>query len=227
MKTGTFQTHTTTGFYPLHYKIWGDDNRETLVCSAGLLGNSDDFKFVGETLAGLGYRIVSLDMPGRGLSAYFKDSADYNYRQYISDLNNFLVLIGCSEPHSCDWFGVSMGGLLGIRLAGMENSPIRRLILSDVGPEVPQFDLDFILKVMSSTPEYKTPEDALPFFKMALGTPYSRGPMNDAQWLYMVNTALKKRADGMYIRNFDPALADMFAREPLGEIPLWPFWDKI
>lgn len=227
MKTGIFQTHTASGFYPLHYKIWGDGNSKILVCAAGLLGNSDDFKFVGETLAGLGYRVVSLDMAGRGLSAYFDDPADYNYKQYIADLNSFLVLMGCSAPSSCDWFGVSMGGLLGIRLAGMNNSPIRRLVLSDVGPEVPQFDLDFISKVMSYNPEYKAPEDVLPIFKMSLGTPYSRGPLNDDQWLYMVNTSLKKREDGMYVRNFDAAIADMFAREPLGEIPLWSFWDKI
>ena len=77
MKSGFFQTHTTTGFYPLHYKIWGDANPQTLICVAGLLGHSDDFKFVGETLAGHGYRVVAVDMPGRGLSAYFDDPTDY------------------------------------------------------------------------------------------------------------------------------------------------------
>lgn len=228
LTTGTFQTHTRTGFHSLHYKIWGAGNKSTLVCVAGLLGNSDDFKFVGETLAARGIRVAALDMPGRGLSAYYPNPEDYSYRQYIVDLNNFLAVLGCTAPGSCDWFGVSMGGLLGIRIAGMDNSPIGRLVLSDVGPDVPQFDLDFISKVMKLTPEYDKPEDAIPILKMSLGTPYSRGPMTEEQWLYLASTALKQRADGKYIRNFDPQLAVMFDKEPLGEVaPLWPFWDKI
>lgn len=226
MKTGIFQTHTSTSYYPLHYKIWGDDNPHTLVCVAGLLGHSDDFKFVGEYLSTRGYRVVALDMPGRGLSAYFENPEDYCYRQYVIDMTTFLGVIGCTAPASCDWFGVSMGGLLGIRLAGMTGTPIRRLILSDVGPEVPQFDLDFISKVMKLTPEYDRPEDAIPILKMSLGTPYSRGPMTETQWSYLVHTALKKRADGKYIRNFDPNLSVMFDREPLGELDLWPLWER-
>lgn len=227
MKTGSFLTSTQDGFYPLHYQIWGEDNPKTVVCIAGLLGNSDDFKFVGETLADHGFRVASLDMAGRGKSAYYTNPNDYSFRQYVTDLTTFLGVIGCTEPASCAWFGVSMGGLLGIRMAGMPLSPIARLILSDVGPEVPQFDLDFIAKVVRSAPEYNHPEEAIPILKMSLGTPYSRGPMTEEEWMYLATTALKLRSDGKYIRNSDPNIIHVFESHPLGETDLWESWEAI
>lgn len=226
MKTGTFET-TASGFtYPLHYKIWGEGNLPTLVCVHGLTGNSRDFKFVGETLSQNGYRVAAIDMPGRGESAYFDNHNDYCFDQYLFDLENFLATIGCNEPASCDWLGVSMGGLLGFRMAGRDNSPIRRLILSDIGPEVPQFDLDFISKVIKLTPEYSHPSEAIPILKMAQGTPYSRGPLSEDQWLYLADVALKQDKNGKYIRNFDPNIAPKFDSEPLGTEDLWTYWER-
>lgn len=219
-------TTTASGFeYPLHYKIWGSDNLQTIVCLAGLTGNSGDFKYVGEYLAERGYRVVALDLAGRGESAYFNNYNDYNFEQYIKDIHIFLKEIGCDAPQSCDWLGVSLGGLLGFRFAGIKNSPVRRLMLSDIGPEVPQFDLDFIAKIIKIDPVYDNPAQAVPFMKMALGTPYSRGQLNDDQWLYFANVYLKQREDGKYIRNYDPDIVHLFEREPLGADGLWAYWE--
>lgn len=226
MKTGTITT-TASGFeYTLHYKIWGEDNLPTLICVHGLTGNSQDFRFLGDYMASRGYRVAAIDMAGRGESAYYDNHSDYNFDQYLSDLDLFLTKIGCDQPDSCDWLGVSMGGLLGFRISGRPNSPIRRLVLSDIGPEVPQFDLDFISKVLKLTPEYTTPTDAIPILKMSTGTPYSRGPLTDDQWLYMATTALKENGAGKFVRNYDANIVHKFDTEPLGKEDLWDYWDR-
>ncbi len=226
MEIKTIKT-TASGFeYDLHYKMWGKDNLQTVVCVHGLTGNSRDFEYVGKYLAERGYRVAAIDVAGRGESAYYNNHNDYNFDQYINDINLFLKDIGCNTPQSCDWLGVSMGGLLGFRFAGMENSPVRRLILSDVGPEVPQFDLDFISKIIKIDPVYDTPDQAVPFLKMALGTPYSRGQMADDQWLFFANVYLKKREDGKFIRNYDPNIVHKFDSEPLGADGLWAYWEQ-
>lgn len=226
MEIKTIKT-TASGFeYDLHYKLWGKDNLQTIVCVHGLTGNSRDFEYVGKYLSERGYRVAALDVAGRGESAYYNNHNDYNFDQYINDINLFLKDIGCNTPQSCDWIGVSMGGLLGFRFAGIENSPVRRLILSDVGPEVPQFDLDFISKVIKIDPVYDTPDQAVPFLKMALGTPYSRGQMADDQWLFFANVYLKKREDGKFIRNYDPNIVHKFDSEPLGADGLWAYWEQ-
>lgn len=227
MKTGKIKSLTDdNNQHHLHYQIWGDGNPHTLVCVHGLTGNSDDFKFMGEKLASHNIRVVAIDMAGRGKSDYFSNSNDYNFNQYLKDLNLLLKEIGCAAPASCDWLGVSMGGLLGFRLAGIENSPIHKLILSDIGPEVPQADLDFIAKVIKLTPEYNAPSDAIPILKMSIGTPYSRGPLTEEQWAYLAQTALKRREDGKYIRNFDPHIVHKFETEPLGAEDLWAYWKR-
>ena len=221
-----FTTNTSSSAYRIHYKIWGEGNAETIICVAGLTGNSRDFKFVGEYLSAQGLRVVAIDLLGRGESDYSKDYNDYNFDQYIHDIKLLLKEIGCDGPASCDWLGVSLGGLLGYRFSGMENSPVRRLISVDIGPEVPQFDLDFIAKVIKLDPVYDDPAQAIPFMKMALGTPYSRGQMSDDQWLYFANVYLKKREDGKYIRNYDPNIVHVFEKSPLGREGLWEFWKK-
>lgn len=226
MRPKTFTT-TASGFeYPLHYKIWGDDAHPTLVCVHGLTGNSQDFKYVGENLSSNGYRVVAVDMAGRGESSYYLNHNDYNFDQYLIDIQHLLRDIGCADENSCDWLGVSMGGLLGFRLAGQEKSPIRRMIVTDIGPEVPQADLDFISKIIKLVPEYNTPSDTIPILKMAIGTPYSRGQMSDEQWMHFATSALKQSDKGTYIRNYDPNIVHKFDSEPLGLENLWFYWEK-
>ena len=41
---------------------------------------------------------------------------------------------GKNQAPFIDWVGTSMGGLIGMMLASKPNSPIRRLVLNDVGP---------------------------------------------------------------------------------------------
>ncbi|HRK97198.1 MAG TPA: alpha/beta hydrolase [Alphaproteobacteria bacterium] len=231
MKTHTLETYTPSKTtYKLHYKIWGETNppENTLVCVHGLTGNSGDFKYVGEYLSTHNnIRVVAIDMAGRGQSAYFDDPLDYNFDQYLKDLDLLLKDINCTSPNSCDFLGVSMGGLLGFCIASREDSPIRRLILNDVGVEVPQADLNFIAQYITVTAEYEKIEDLVPLLKMGLGSPYSRGNMNENQWLHFAATYLRKNESGKYGRNMDEKIAVMFKKEPLGKIDLWAAWEKI
>lgn len=231
MQTHTFQTYTPSGkAYTLHYKIWGENNPKdrTLVCVHGLTGNSGDFKFVGEQLSTEdNRRVVAIDMAGRNDSDYYDDPLDYNFDQYLKDINRLLMEIGCTAPASCDWLGVSMGGLIGFYVAGREDSPIRRLILDDVGPEVPKEDLEYIAQYITIPAEYDKPEDLVPLLKMALGSPYSRGNMSEEQWLHYAQTYTRKLDNGKYGRNMDAGIAVMFHQQPLGTLDLWEVWKNV
>ncbi|MDY0028516.1 MAG: alpha/beta hydrolase [Pseudobdellovibrionaceae bacterium] len=231
MQTHTFQTYTPSGkAYTLHYKIWGKNNPKdkTLVCVHGLTGNSGDFKYVGEQLSTENnMRVVAIDMAGRNDSDYFDDPLDYNFDQYLKDLDGLLKEICCTSHASCDWLGVSMGGLLGLYMAARENSPIRRLILDDVGPEVPKEDLEYIAQYITIPAEYNQPEDLVPLLKMALGSPYSRGNMNEEQWLHYAKTYTRKLDNGKFGRNMDAGIAVMFQQQPLGTLDLWQVWEDV
>lgn len=227
MRESSFLTLNSAGFSKVVYSEWGQGNARPLVCVHGLTGSASDFKFVGESLAKRGFRVLALDLPGRGRSGFLSNPEDYTHAQYLHDIASFLVETGCDAPASCDYLGVSLGGLLGIRLAALPSSPIRTLILSDIGPTAPQAELDVIRGYLSLAPAFDTIEGVVGAFKQTMGTPFDRGPMTEDQWEYYARTHVRRREDGRYIRNFDPAIALMFDRHPLGEVDLWSSWDRL
>ncbi len=210
--------------HSIYYQTWGDPAGRPLLCVHGLTGSSQDFKYVGEYLASRGYYTVALDMPGRGRSEFLKDPTEYNFTEYFKHLRAFMAHLNLKKV---DWFGVSMGGLLGIHIAGEENSPIERMILSDVGPEVPLEALQFIGGYLTLAPVFSTIEDMANALKATKGTPFYRGDMSEEHWQHYARSHLRQNADKQWIRAFDPGIAVNFATQPLGTENLWPYWEKI
>lgn len=213
------------GFHRIAYSDWGPQDGRIAVCVHGLTGNGRDFDWLAPALAAQGYRVIAPDLPGRGRSDFLTNSGDYTYAQYLHDLTALLAHLDITEPRSIDWIGVSLGGLLGIRLAGLPNSPIGRLILNDVGPEVPQAALDFIHKVVAQEYSFGTIEEFEARLRATRGL--SWGPMTDEQWHHMAEHNARPLPDGRLTYAYDPAIADVFESQPVGEADLWPSWDAI
>lgn len=207
------------------YSDWGDKNGDPIICIHGLTGNGHDFNALARYLVPLGYRILAIDIPGRGRSDFLSDPDSYNYKNYLSVINIMLVREGLDNPASVHWLGVSMGGLLGIWLAGLPNSPIKRLILNDIGPEVPEDDLRLISQYLKVTYEFKSFEDFLTQVKTSRSLSY--GHLNDAQWREMAEGIQRQLPNGKYSYAFDPKISEMFDHQPIGELNQWPFWDNI
>lgn len=208
----------------ISYLEWGAGNPQTMICVHGLTGSADDFKFVGEYFAARDYRVLAVDMPGRGDSDFLQDPDDYNFDFYIDVLQRFLRETGIT---SCAWLGVSMGGLLGIRMAALEETVIKKLMLIDIGPEVPQTALDAISFYLTLSPVFQTMEGVIGALKQSVGTPFYRGPMSEQEWEYYASTHVRQRDDGAYVRSFDSKIMAKFNTEPLGKQDLWACWEKI
>ena len=220
-----FQSLNSQGFHRLVYNDWGPQDATPIICVHGLTGNGHDFDFLAEALIEQGYRLIAVDLPGRGRSDFLPDPMDYNYQQYCHDLTALLSHLSINEPGSVDWLGVSLGGLLGIRLAGMKNSPIRRLILNDVGPVVPQAALDFIHKVISQTYQFNTVQDLEKRMRETRGLTW--GPVTDEQWKHMAEHNARALDDGQITYSYDPEIAMVFERHPIGDTDLWQSWERI
>ena len=142
--------------HTLVYSDWGDEGANPVIGVHGLTGNGFDFDFLAEDLVQHGHRVIAVDLAGRGRSDFLDDPLGYNYDQYVADLHTLLQHLGLK---SVDWIGISLGGLLGMRIAGSENSPIKKLILNDIGPTVPQAALDFIYEVIKVEYTFKDIEE--------------------------------------------------------------------
>ncbi len=213
-----------SGIVQIAYQSWGKADGKPLVCVHGLTGSSADFKFVGQALAKEGYFVVAPDMPGRGRSEFLKNPDLYIFEEYLIHIKNLLAHLQIGQT---EWLGVSMGGLLGICLAGEDNSRITRMILSDVGPEVPAMALDMIRGYLSLAPAFSTMEDVVNAFKQSIGTPFYRGPMTEEEWLYYASTHVRQNDKGLWGRSFDPQIMKTFGEQPVGHTDLWDLWEKI
>src|SRR5215211_1198749 len=70
----------------------------------------------------------------RSQSGWLAEPDDYALPQYSVDM---AVLLARLDVDRVDRVGTSLGGLIGMVLAGLPDSPIRRLVINDSGPFVP------------------------------------------------------------------------------------------
>lgn len=121
------------GLHRMAYWQWGDAaNPKVLVCVHGLTRQGRDFDALARALCGE-YRVVCPDVVGRGRSDWLADPSGYVLPTYVADMVSLLARL---DAQSVDWVGTSMGGLIGLGLAGLDGSPLRRLVLNDVGPVI-------------------------------------------------------------------------------------------
>lgn len=220
-----FTSINSQGFHRIVYNDWGPENGFPVICVHGLTGNGHDFDFLAEELIRNGHRLIAVDLPGRGRSDFLPSPHDYNYRQYFHDIMALLAHLNVSGPASVDWIGISLGGLLGIYLAGLKDTPIRRMIINDVGPEVPKKALDFIHQVISQTYTFDTVHALEKRMRATRGLTW--GPVTDDQWRHMAEHNARALDNGQITYAYDPEIAVVFESHPIGDVDLWAYWDNI
>ncbi|MEO8441396.1 MAG: alpha/beta hydrolase [Betaproteobacteria bacterium] len=242
MRTDTLLGLTAHGFHKIFYTDWGDPaNARVAVCVHGLTRNCRDFDFLAQALAGE-CRVVCPDVAGRGRSDWLYNKNDYGYPQYMADANALIARVSARPaaagwlgklaafltrrhgPRSLYWVGTSMGGLLGMLLASRPNSPIRKLVVNDVGPVITKESLERIGAYVGKDPRFKTLAE-LETYVRTVSAPF--GPLTDAQWHHLTETGARQHADGSWGMSYDPDLAAPFRQGPAPDVDLWPYWDTI
>lgn len=218
----SFTSLNSQGFHKIVYSDWGTVDGRIIICVHGLTGNGSDFDELAPALVQDGYRVIAIDLPGRGRSDFLPNPLDYNYAQYWRDLTALMVHLGVNQPGSIDWLGVSLGGLLGMYLAALPGTPIARMILNDVGPEVPKAALDFIHQVIAQEYSFDTVQELEGRMRATRGLTW--GPVTDAQWRHMAEHNARALPDGRITYGYDPGISKIFEVEPIGPTDLWPCW---
>ena len=222
------------GFHKIVYSDWGAPEAHPVLCVHGLTCNGHDFDDLSRALAEDGYRVIAVDLPGRGRSDPLKNPLDYHLGQYCQDIAALLAHLGISPPTppqaggrkgGIDWIGVSLGGLLGICLAAMENSPIRRMIVNDIAPEIPKELLDFLYQVVLKPRRFDTLQDLKNDMRGVQRAGW--GPLTEEQWQAMAEHYARALEDGALTYNFDPQIGFNFAPERAQAVDLWPLWERI
>ena len=213
------------GLHHMAYWEWGDAaNPKVLVCVHGLTRQGRDFDTLARELAGH-YRVVCPDVVGRGESDWMKNPASYAIPTYVADMVTLLARLDAREVH---WLGTSMGGLIGLGLAALPESPIRRLVLNDVGPTIEFAALARIGTYVGMPAHWATLDEAADALRaISLGF----GPHTREEWLALTRAQLVSDGDG-FKPHYDPAIGVPFkAVTPelaaAGEAMLWQAYDAI
>ena len=208
------------GFHRVVYYEWGDAaNPRVVVCVHGLGRNGRDFDVIAETLATT-HRVLAVDMPGRGQSDWLADPNDYVFPTYLTALT---ALVARSGADTVDWIGTSMGGLLGIVVAAQPKSPVRRLVVNDVGPQIEAAAITRIGAYIGMDPTFATYPEIEAYIRV-ISAPF--GPLTNAQWEHIARYNVRTRADGRWGLAYDPGIAVPFRNAP-APTDLWPVWDAI
>lgn len=220
MRSRSFLGLNARGFHRLHYTERGAANAPVVVCVHGLTQTGRSFDRLAEALAPA-RRVVCLDVAGRGRSDWLPDPAGYTFPQYIADVG---ALISRLDVETIDFVGTSMGGIIGMVMASMGNSPIRRLVINDVGPFIPKAALERIRKYVGGDPRFPD-VDALEAALRVAWAPF--GPLDDAQWRHLAETSSRVCEDGTVALAYDPAIAQAFADDAAADVDLWSHWDAV
>ena len=210
------------GLHRIAYLEWGDPrNKDVLVCVHGLARSSRDFDELARALCGH-FRVACPDLAGRGDSDRLADPTLYVVPQYVSDM---VTLIARLDAESVSWVGTSLGGLVGMVLAAQSGSPIKRIVLNDVGPVIAKAALERIATYLGQAPAFPSVEEAEKYVR-AVSAPF--GPHTEAQWRFLTETWLRKDADGKWRPHYDPRIADEYRRTlPTQDIDLWYLYDAM
>lgn len=219
-RTLSFRSLSPHGFHRVVYYEWGDAaNPRVVICVHGVGRNGRDFDVLGEALAPR-MRVLAVDMPGRGNSDWLADPNDYIFPTYLTTLTALVARSGAADV---DWVGTSMGGLLGIVAAAQPKSPVRRLVVNDVGPQIESAALARIGGYFGQDPTFATFAEIEAYVR-DISAPF--GPLTDVQWEYITRTNVRQRTDGRWGIAYDPGIAVPFRKAPTPP-DLWPVWDAI
>ena len=213
------------GLHRMAYWEWGDaTNPHVLVCVHGLSRQGRDFDTLAQSLCSH-YRVVCPDVVGRGRSDWLTDPMGYAIPAYVADMVTLLARLNASVV---DWVGTSMGGLIGMGLAALAGSPVRRLVLNDVGPTIQPVALQRIGTYLGQPAHWPTQQAAA---DALLAISQGFGKHTPEQWMALTRPQLKPDGDG-FKPHYDPAIAMPFrAITPelaaAGEALLWQSYERV
>jgi pimeloyl-ACP methyl ester carboxylesterase len=220
MRQRQFLALSPAGFHNVAYTEWGDPAASRVIlCCHGLTRNGRDFDALAAELSKEA-RVVCPDIVGRGKSDWLRDPVHYGYPQYCADMSALIARLDVTD---LDWIGTSMGGLIGMTLAAQAGTPIRRLVINDVGPFVPKAALLRIADYVGLDNRFSSLAAVETHLRKVLA-PF--GPLTDAQWQHLVAFGHRLRPDGTYGLAYDPAIA-VNVKMAVQDWNLWPLWDKV
>ena len=203
----------------LHYRDYaGPHDRPPLLCIPGLTRNARDFEPVADRYAGQ-WRVLSIDLRGRGGSGFDPNPANYSPAVYVADVMKFLDQLGIADAV---FVGTSLGGLCTMLLAATDPERIAGALLNDIGPVIDQAGINRIGGYVGQDERFASWDAAIDAIATRNRSTFPK--WGAGEWNRYVRRICREDA-GQIRFDYDMAIADNFARgaaKPQNDA--WPFY---
>jgi pimeloyl-ACP methyl ester carboxylesterase len=200
----------------------GPIDRPALLCLPGLTRNSADFEALAQRLAGQ-WRVIAVDLRGRGESAWPRDSLTYVPLTYLLDLG---LLIEAAGLNHFVVLGSSLGGALALQLTTGHRAAMAGVILNDFGPFVEPAGLARLRANVGRVGNWPTWIHAARDLAQRNAASYPDWQLPD--WLAFAKRLCRLSAAGRVVFDYDPRIAEPF-RLPHGDAgtDLWLAFESL
>ena len=204
----------------LHYRDHGGDrDRPPILCIPGLTRNARDFEPVADRFAGQ-WRVISVDLRGRGGSAFDPEPANYKPMTYVADIMKLLDQLGIADAV---FVGTSLGGLCTMALAFTDRERIAGALLNDIGPRVDQSGIDRIAGYVGKPVRFTDWDEATQELSARLPDVYP--DYSREEWERYARRVLKEEG-GAIVFDYDMRIADNF-ESATASPDIWPLYKSL
>jgi pimeloyl-ACP methyl ester carboxylesterase len=207
----------------LHYRDYaGGDGRPPIICIPGLTRNARDFDGVAERIAGA-WRVICVDLRGRGDSNHAKDPMTYVPVTYMADVEALIAKLGLDR---LVLFGTSLGGLVTMLLAMRIKEKMAGALINDIGPVIEGRGLERIRSYVGRSHSWPTWLHAARFLADAQRDIYPGWKLD--QWLIFAKRLCKLTPGGRIAFDYDMRISEPF-KLPGGDtgFDLWPAFNAL
>jgi pimeloyl-ACP methyl ester carboxylesterase len=206
----------------MHYRDYpGRADRPPILCIPGLTRNARDFAEVADRLAGE-WRLICVELRGRGDSGYAKNPTSYAPLIYLQDLQ---ALVAQLQLPRLVVFGTSLGGLVAMLLATADRGLIAASLLNDIGPVVETAGVAHIRGYVGRQQSWPTWLHAARHFQALHGENFPRYGLQD--WISFAKRVCRLTATGRITLDYDMKIAEPFKQADSAAIDLWPAFDAL
>ena len=215
----TSRFYTSPDGLKLHYREYaGPANAPfTVVCIPGLTRNARDFEALAPHLAQK-YRVLCVELRGRGLSEYAKDAATYVPPVYLRDIAALLPAAGVKQVAL---IGTSLGGIISMLMGGIFPAKLLGVVLNDIGPEIDPAGLARIASYVGKTKPIASWEEAAAATEMLDRMVFP--DYQPADWIKMARRRFIEGDGGAFRPDYDLNISKPFAGSAAA-VDLWPFF---
>jgi len=204
----------------LHYRDYPADPahaaRPPIICIPGLTRNARDWEGVADRLSGQ-WRVICVDLRGRGESAYAKDPMTYVPLTYLQDLEALLRDAGLDR---FILFGTSLGGLLAMLVSAAETPRVAGVLINDIGPEIDQEGIARIRTYVGRMGNWPTWVHAARDMAVTFGASFPDWQLGD--WLVFAKRVAKLSNSGRVVFDYDMRIAEPFKiATPAAGMDMW------